>query len=135
LAEPEFQAWLPKWVMVLPETVPLSVLLAVALEVLKALLKVPVEPLLSAADRSPAALEAPEFWFWLLSLVLRVVARDVVVAELVVLLAVLVLLLELSAVVVLRVELSVRAVVMLLVLPPSVVCVPTTCAMAAELSP
>ena len=63
MAEPEFQAWLPKLVMVLPETVPLSVLLAVALEVLKALLKVPVEPLLSAADRSPAALEAPEFLF------------------------------------------------------------------------
>lgn len=167
-------------VMVLPETVPLSVLLAVAVEVLKALLKVPVEPLLSAADRSPAALAAPEFLFWLLSLALRVV----VVLELVVLLAVLVLrlelsvmvlrlelsavlvlrlelsaavvlrlelsavlvlrlelsvvvvlLLELSAVVVLRVELSVRAVVMLLVLPPSVVCVPTTCAMAAEPSP
>jgi hypothetical protein len=175
--------------MVLPETVPLSVLLAVAVEVLKALLNVPVEPLLSAADRSPAALAAPEFLFWLLSLALRVV----VVLELVVLLAVLVLRLELSvmvlrlelsavvvlrfelsavvvlrlelsevvvlrfelsavvllrlelsaavvlrldeSVLVLRLELSVSAVVMLLVLPPSVFCVLATCAIAAALSP
>jgi len=36
---------------------------------------------------------------------------------------------------VLRLELSVSAVVMLLVLPPSVVCVLATCAIAAALSP
>jgi hypothetical protein len=36
---------------------------------------------------------------------------------------------------VLRLELSVSAVVMLLVLPPSVFCVLVTCAIAAELSP
>jgi hypothetical protein len=45
-----------------------------------------------------------------------------------------VLLFELS-VLVLRLELSVSAVLMLLVLPPSVFCVLATCAMAAELSP
>jgi hypothetical protein len=139
LAEPEFQAWLPRLVIVLPETVPLSALLAVAVEVLKALLNVPVEPLFNAADRSPPALAAPEFLFWLVSLlslvVVVVVVVVVVAAELVVLLAVLLLLLELSVVVVLRLELSVSAVLMLLVLPPSVFCVLATCAMAAELSP
>ena len=104
MAEPEFQAWLPRLVIVLPETVPLSALLAVAVEVLKALLNVPVEPLFNAADRSPPALAAPEFLFWLVSLLSLVVVVVVVVvaAELVVLLAVLVLLLELSVVVVLR---------------------------------
>jgi hypothetical protein len=161
LAEPEFQAWLPRLVIVLPETVPLSALLAVAVEVLKALLNVPVEPLFNAADRSPPALAAPEFLFWLVSLLSLVVVVVVVLRlELSVILlrlelsVAVVLRLELSiavvlrleesvavvllfelSVLVLRLELSVSAVLMLLVLPPSVFCVLATCAMAAELSP
>ncbi len=161
MAEPEFQAWLPRLVIVLPETVPLSALLAVAVEVLKALLNVPVEPLFNAADRSPPALAAPEFLFWLVSLLSLVVVVVVVLRlELSVILlrlelsVAVVLRLELSiavvlrleesvavvllfelSVLVLRLELSVSAVLMLLVLPPSVFCVLATCAMAAELSP
>ena len=90
MAEPEFQAWLPRLVIVLPETVPLSALLAVAVEVLKALLNVPVEPLFNAADRSPPALAAPEFLFWLVSLLSLVVVVVVMVVIVIVVVVVVV---------------------------------------------
>ena len=53
LEAPALEAWLPMWAIELPVTAPLRVLLAVAVVVLKALLKEPVEPLFKAAERVP----------------------------------------------------------------------------------
>jgi hypothetical protein len=108
---------------------------------LKALVKVPVEPLFSAAERLPSALAAPEFLLALLSLlsvIVVVVAVDVVVVVVVVSAfaeAVLALLSVLVLVLTLLLLLSVSVVAMLLVLPPSVVCELSTCADAAVLKP
>jgi hypothetical protein len=61
-ALPEFVGLLPMPYTVLPETVPVSVLLAWIVEdvLLKALSNVPLEPLFSAAERAALALFSPE---------------------------------------------------------------------------
>ena len=67
LALPIFQALLPRLDTALPLTVPLRLLVAVALETLNALSNEPVEPLFSATERWALALAAPERLFILLS--------------------------------------------------------------------
>jgi len=110
---------------------------------LKASVNIPVEPLLSAADRAPAAKAAPEPLLVLLSLLSAVdvaVDVEVVVAMAVLLLSVVVVLTLLSVCVVTLLsvcERLLRSVAMLLVLVlPSVVIKPLlTCANEALLNP
>src|SRR5690606_40280639 len=78
VAEPVLVAQLPMLLTALPDTVPFSALLATAVVTLKALLKVPVEPLFNAAERAALAPAAPDSRFMLESLlsVLRVVVLE-----------------------------------------------------------